>query len=362
MHYDPLIGPEAGETTKMEPQAVAGTVRPAAVARPCAHRARRLLSALASGAFMPWAFSSREVEAWYQAERAAECAQVDPWVAFPWALLFISIIKRLAARTLGVAAIAHSFCHFLVIISPCYLQALLGRERYLRHRNKILVLALAGYAFHPGGGLYRDATVAAAQNEGAEATLLGAAALFVRCLVASRALFWGFLVSGYRMPPHIGAPVQLALGSALMWLRPSQPLCAALQTPARSSLFRLVANAIPLLTLVPIGRPELGEGADVCNPLIYWLQIGFGFMLPLAVQLCADWEARRRFASRNSRRLPTADRARWLSVAVIAGGPRVIALMIITHLLTALWFFLVWLSGQADAPAAACPAPSASYA
>ena len=44
-------------------------------------------------------------------------------------------------------------------------------------------------------GLYRDAVVA--QEEG-EASLLGAAGLFIRCLVASRSLFWGFLVSGYQ--------------------------------------------------------------------------------------------------------------------------------------------------------------------
>ena len=86
------------------------------------------------------------------------------------------------------------------VAPPPKKQMVLGPRRYLRWRLLIVPAALAAYAFHPGGGLYRDAVVAA-QAGGAAPSLLSAASLGVRLLVASRAVFWGFLVWGYQARP-----------------------------------------------------------------------------------------------------------------------------------------------------------------
>lgn len=149
------------------------------------------------------------------------------------------------------------------------------------------------------------------------------------------------------MPLHIGVPVQVALGGLLMWLRPSQPLCAALETATNRPNFRLIAGCLPLLTLMPIGRPELPPSADICTPLIKWLQVGFGFLLTLTVRLCTELGARQRFAHRHTRRLPPKDRQRWLgTTAAVTGCPHAIAIMAYVHILTALWFALLWQSQQ----------------
>jgi hypothetical protein len=82
-------------------------------------------------------------------------------------------------------------CRLLqVIVSPSYLQFVLGKRAYLRHRTAIVCVALLAYVLHPGGGLYRDAVMALSQDG------LGALNLFVRLLVGSRTLFWLILRCG----------------------------------------------------------------------------------------------------------------------------------------------------------------------
>ena len=98
-------------------------------------------------------------------------------------MLWVSILRRHWHR-LTALAVLKSWMHFMVIISPSYLQLLLPRSTYLRHRVTVVALALLAYVLHPGGGLYRDAVMAVSQDG------LGALNLFVRLLVGSRTLFW----------------------------------------------------------------------------------------------------------------------------------------------------------------------------
>jgi hypothetical protein len=77
-----------------------------------------------------------------------------------------------------------------VIVSPSYMQFVLGKRAYLRHRTAIVCVALLAYVMHPGGGLYRDAVMVLSQDG------LGALNLFVRLLVGSRTLFWLILRCG----------------------------------------------------------------------------------------------------------------------------------------------------------------------
>lgn len=86
------------------------------------------------------------------------------------------------------AAIAKSFCHCLVTVSPSLLSRTLGGKAYARWRTTLVALALLSYALHPGGGLYRDAIMAKTHlgTRGRPAAL----GLLVRLLVGSRTPFW----------------------------------------------------------------------------------------------------------------------------------------------------------------------------
>jgi hypothetical protein len=55
------------------------------------------------------------------ADRAQTWARLDRAVVVPWTLLWVSIIKR-HWHLLSYLAIVKSFCFFVVIISPSYLQ------------------------------------------------------------------------------------------------------------------------------------------------------------------------------------------------------------------------------------------------
>ena len=130
-----------------------------------------------------------------------------------------------------------------VIISPSYLQLLLSRRAYLRHRVAIIALALLSYVFHPGGGLYRDAVMVEA-GEGARGGGRGLEALnlLARIAVGSRIPFWLVLALGYQLPSSVFAALHAALLGAMVRLKPSQPFCAVMQTPQSQPLFHIIAN------------------------------------------------------------------------------------------------------------------------
>ena len=128
-----------------------------------------------------------------------------------------------------------------VIISPCYLQLLMSRRAYLRHRVAIIALALLSYVFHPGGGLYRDA-VMVEEAQGGRGRGLEALNLLARVAVGSRIPFWLVLALGYQLPSAVFAPLHAALLGAMVRLKPSQPFCAVMQTPQSQPLFHIIAN------------------------------------------------------------------------------------------------------------------------
>lgn len=105
-------------------------------------------------------------------------------------------------------------------------------------------------------------------------TALGAANLFVWLTMGSRTFFWLILAFGYQLPPLLRLPLDALQLGMLMWSKPSTPFCAVMQTPASQPLFETIASGLPLVSIVPLGRPELVEGADICNPLIIWIQVG----------------------------------------------------------------------------------------
>jgi hypothetical protein len=76
--------------------------------------------------------------------------------------------------------------------------------------------------------------------------------------------------------PTLQLPLDALAVGLLMWMKPSQPFCAVMQHAGTEPLFRTMASSLPLVSLIPLGRPLLREGADVCNPLIAWMQVGRG--------------------------------------------------------------------------------------
>ena len=164
-----------------------------------------------------------------QPERPRRAAAATPALPVVQAALWLSILRR-HWHAMTAQAVMRSFCHFMVpgerspcvcqpprptqlatnaaacccrmqvIISPSYLQLVLGRRAYLQHRVAIIGLALTSYVLHPGGGLYRDAMMQSPQDS------LAALSLFVRLLVGSRTLFWLVL----RWAGREGRPLLLA--------------------------------------------------------------------------------------------------------------------------------------------------------
>lgn len=93
-------------------------------------------------------------------------------------------------------------------------------------------------------------------------------------------------------------------------------------------------------------------------------QIGLGYLLPTLAFICIDVLARRRYATRRSGSMAPEDGARWVaSKTASAFNPWAIMALVYPHLLTALWYALMW--GQLDfsrRPAAAAAAAGAGGA
>ena len=227
--------------------------------------------------------------------------------------------------------------HFIIIVAPAYVRHLLGSERYAGSRNFIIAAALFAYVYHPGGGLYRDAVMGSA----AEHTGLTTAALFIRLLVGSRTLFWLILVFGYNLPIEIGIPLNAAAVATILRVKPSEPFCATMQTLDARPLFHMIAASLPQFAVVPVWRPELAPDADICNPIVHWLQIGLGFMLPTCVQLAGDYVARREFAQRQPERMSPRDAAVWSHPTSSLPAYQLAAFIFLSGS-TALWHLLLW--------------------
>jgi hypothetical protein len=269
----------------------------------------------------------------------------DQWVSIPWTLLWISIIAR-HWQSLTWYAIARSSLHFTTTISPVYLTRALGTARYTKYRNFIIAAAMLSYVFHPGGGLYRDAVM---QNT-AEHTGVEAATLFIRLLIGSRTLFWLILVFGYKMPPELGIPINAACLLLINKLRPSQPFCTAMQNPTTASLFYSIAGSLPLISAISIERPQIRAGADICNPLVHWLQVTIGFLLPSLYHLAEDYSARLVFAKVYYRRMTRRDKDVWKTRKHSAFSPWPLVAMVFLGVSTGLWF--VFMTDQMMTPAA----------
>lgn len=272
------------------------------------------------------------------APAACEWARgADQWVAFPWFFLWVAIIAR-HWPSLTWPMLARSSAHCAVTCAPAYTRRLLGEARYLRYRSWIVAAALVSYTLHPGGGLYRDAVMINA----AEHTGLDAINLFVRLLIGSRTLFWLILILGYDLPPAFGVPFNAACLAVMTRLRPSQPFCATMQTPATRPLFHTIAASLPLLSAVSVEHPALAPGADVCNPLVHWMQVTLGFLLPACVHLVGDYSARLAWARRRARALAPADRGEWARRGGSAFSPWALAAMLLSAASTTMWFGLMW--------------------
>jgi hypothetical protein len=102
------------------------------------------------------------------------------------------------------AAVAKSFCHCMVIVSPSVTSRLLGGKAYARWRTPLVALALLSYVLHPGGGLYRDAIMVQAHSMHSSGRL-AALGLLVRLLVGSRTPFWLVLRCGWGGQPALHA-------------------------------------------------------------------------------------------------------------------------------------------------------------
>jgi len=270
----------------------------------------------------------------------------DQWVSIPWSLLWVSIIAR-HWNALTWYAITRSSVHFIITIGPVYLPLALGKPRYTRYRNFIIVAAMLSYVFHPGGGLYRDAIM---QNT-AEHTGLEAFTLFIRLLIGSRTLFWLILVCGYKMVPELGIPINAACLLLINKLRPSQPFCDTMQNPTTMSLFSSIAGSLPLISVISIERPQLRVGADICNPLVHWLQVTLGFLLPSLYHLAEDYSARLDFAKWYYRRMTRTDQQIWMARHHSAFSPWPLVGMLFVSSSTGLWF--VFMSNQMIKPVAA---------
>jgi hypothetical protein len=270
----------------------------------------------------------------------------DQWVAIPWSLLWVSIIAR-HWNSLTWYAIARSFLHFIVTIGPAYLPLALGTSRYTRYRNFIIAAAMLSYVFHPGGGLYRDSIM----KNTAEHTGLETLTLFIRLLIGSRTLFWLLLVFGYKMAPELGIPINAACLLLINKLRPSQPFCDIMQNPTTRSLFSSIAGSLPLISAISVSRPQLRAGADICNPLVHWLQVTLGFFLPSLYHLAEDYSARLDFAKGYYNRMVRKDQRVWAARQHSAFSPWPLVVMVFSSASTGLWF--VFMSNQMINPAAA---------
>ena len=228
--------------------------------------------------------------------------------------------------------------HFLIICGPAYFPYILGKQCYERNRTYFAIAALFSYVLHPGGGLYRDAVMINA----AEHTGLDAFNLFVRLLVGSRTLFWLILVFGYELPPEIGVPMNAAFLLTMSRLRPSQPFCATMQTPSTQPLFHIIASSLPLITSISQEHPQLSIGADVCNPLIHWMQFSLGFLLPALVHLASDYSARMEFVRRHPHRLTPRDRATWQPKLNSSFSPWPVAAVLFVGIITIAWYAFIW--------------------
>ncbi|KAL4854525.1 O-methyltransferase MdmC [Chlorella vulgaris] len=284
------------------------------------------------------------LESVYQASSFGDNAVVlDRIVAAPWTALWLAILWR-HWHALTAVAVFRSFLHYLAIISPVFLTRVLAKQTYLRYRVAIIALALLSYTLHPGGGLYRDAVMARDEQWGGN---LAALTLFMRLLVGSRTLFWLVLryfmkLFGYRLPPQVMIPLHGALLAIKLIAKPSQPFCAVLQTPATQPLFEAIAANLPLFSLIPLDRPAIRAGADICNPLHTWVVVVLAWALPAAASLVSDFEARQRFVARCQSQVVGVDRERWLGKARGSCAPGAVAVLLWVHLATALWFLLMY--------------------
>jgi hypothetical protein len=202
---------------------------------------------------------------------------------------------------------------------------------------------MLSYVFHPGGGLYRDAIV----NEHVGG--LEAITLFIRLLIGSRTLFWLILVFGYKMSPELGIPINAACLLLINKLRPTQPFCNAMQNASTISLFHSIAGSLPLLSAISIERPQIRAGADICNPLVQWLMMTVGFLLPSLYHLAEDYSARLVFAKLFYRRMTRRDKDVWKMRKHSAFSPWPLVAMAFLSVSTALWF--VFMSNQMLTPA-----------
>lgn len=228
--------------------------------------------------------------------------------------------------------------HFIIICGPAYLPYVLGRRRYERNRTYFVIAALISYVLHPGGGLYRDAVM----SNVAEHTGLDAFNLFVRLLIGSRTLFWLVLVFGYELPPEIGVPVNAACLLTMARLRPSEPFCATMQTAATRPLFHLIASSLPLVTSISLDHPQLAMEADICNPLLRWLQFSLAFLLPALVHMAGDYAARITFVRQHPQRMSPRDRAEWQAKLDASFTPWPVAGMLFVGIISVMWYAFIW--------------------
>ena len=261
----------------------------------------------------------------------------DQWVAFPWAMLWVAIIARHWSALTWYAILRSAF-HFVVSCGPFYWRYIIGKEQYTKYRNFFVSAALISYVLHPGGGLYRDAVMLNA----AEHTGLDAINLFVRLLIGSRTLFWLLLVFGYELPPLVGIPLNAICLLVMGRLRPSQPFCHTMQTPATKLIFHTIAANLPLISTISLEHPQLDAEADVCNPLIHWIQATLGFLLPACVHLAGDYTARLAFSRMRGNSLNPRDRYAWHRRQQSAFSPWPVAAMFYFSASSALWYGLMW--------------------
>jgi hypothetical protein len=291
---------------------------------------------------LPWKFQDQDLENSFRREREIRWMHGhDKLIALPWALIWLTIII-VHRQSLSIGAIIRSAAHFAIIISPAYASRILGERRYLRFRCAIIACAISAYALHPGGGLARDSI----EKQGREVGRLHAAALFARVLIGSRMLFWLILVGGYGMPLECAIPLNTAGIAFIALAKPSHRFCEALQTTATRAMFRSIAQTLPLLSVIPLPKTELAAEADVCNPLVLWMQISLGWIVPTAMQACGEIGARRNFLircahERTSTRQRNADTLQGL-IRAHTSSPGVVALLVSINTSMLLWNIMMW--------------------
>ena len=124
--------------------------------------------------------------------------------------------------------------------------------------------------------------------------------------------------------------------------RPSQPFCATMQTMSTRPLLLTIAGILPLGATLSWDHPQFAEDADVCNPLLHWIQAALGFLLPALVQLASDYNARLRFAERHFSTLSEEDRVVWRANYTSAFSPWPLAAMVLFGGNTLLWYLFFW--------------------